>query len=240
MREHVVTDHLGRKAEHVRKTNRTVLLVAVGALLLLLCGPFLWPLAFLVAVPALIWGAYVNQDSETWSSGRTGEMLFRRTLGVLELSDSWAAWYGVPVGRNKDGEIIDTDCILLGPGGLFVFEVKHYSGFTVCKDGRWGRLKQGRRGRLYRGLIGSPSGQAAYNLRALKKWIERTGKATWIEGIVVFTNMRGKLIAEGTNHMRAIQIDQLPGAIPRERKALNDDALGALEGAIQAYCRRPV
>ncbi len=125
MREHVVTDHLGRKAEHVRKTNRTVLRVVVGALFLLLCGSFLRPLAFLVAVPALIWGAYVNQGSETWSSGRRGEMLFRQTLGGLELSDSWAAWYGVPVGRNKDGEIIDTDCILLGPGGLFVFEVKH-------------------------------------------------------------------------------------------------------------------
>jgi hypothetical protein len=240
MREHVVTDHLGRKVEHVRKTNRTVLLVVVGALLLLLCGSFLRPLAFLVAVPALIWGAYVNQDSETWSSGRAGEMLFRRTLRGLELSDSWAAWYGVPVGRNKDGEIIDTDCVLLGPGGLFVFEVKHYNGFTVCKDGGWGRLKRGRRGKLYRGRIGSPSGQAAYNLRSLKEWIERTGKATWVQGLVVFTNIHGEIAVKGISHVKAIKIDQLPEVIPRERKILNADALSTLTDAIRTYCSRPV
>ena len=118
---------------------------------------------------------------------------------------------------------MDTDCILLGPGGLFVFEVKHYNGYTVCMDGRWRRRKVGRRGTVYRGRIGSPSGQLTRNVVSLKEWIERASKAPWIEGYVVFTN--GWLHSEGMRHLKAIEISRLAEVIPQGRNMLDDDAL---------------
>ena len=95
-----------QKAEHVRKTNRIVFLVVVGALLLLLYHSFWWPLAFLVAVSALVYRSSINEGFETWKHGWEGGDAFSRDPQEPHLSDSWTAWYGVPVGRNKDGEII--------------------------------------------------------------------------------------------------------------------------------------
>ncbi len=36
---------------------------------------------------------------------------------------------------------LDVDAIVLGPTGLWLFEVKHWSGKIVCRDGQWVRHK---------------------------------------------------------------------------------------------------
>lgn len=238
MKEHVVSDHLGERAKRVRKINQGAFLCVAGTCLLVICRPACLPLAFLVGVPVLIWCCVANGNYVTWRAGREGEMLFRYRLADLGLPDSWTAWHGVPAGRNREGEIMDTDCILLGPGGLFVFEVKHYNGYTVCMDGRWRRRKVGRRGTVYRGRIGSPSGQLTRNVVSLKEWIERTGKAPWIQAYVIFTN--GWLHSEGMRHLKAIEISRLAEVVPQGRNMLDDDALAALTNTIRIYCVRPV
>ena len=84
----------------------------------------------------------------------------------------------------------DIDCILVGPSGLFVFEVKHHHGLIlyrnriwsglkwadrellclyIYRNGVWARIKVGRRGTLYRGQLGDPSGQLYRNIRRLKE-----------------------------------------------------------------------
>jgi hypothetical protein len=241
VREHVVTDHLAERITYARKAKRTAFAIFMGALLLAALSPSWWPVSFLFGFPALIAGMRISDDYCTYEDGWDGEMLFRQRLAGLALPDSWTAWYGVPAGRNAKGKIIDTDCILLGPGGLFAFEVKHYTGFTVCADGRWERLKVGRMGTPYRGRIGSPSGQLAHNLMSLKEWIEGTGgKAPWIQGYVVFTNGRGRLHAQAMRHLKAIEVDLLAEVIPQGSKILDDEALAALADAVRTYCGRPV
>jgi hypothetical protein len=55
------------------------------------------------------------------------------------LSDEYTAYYNFPV--NGDGGIFDIDYILVGPSGVYVFEVKHHHGLILHRNGNWARIK---------------------------------------------------------------------------------------------------
>ena len=100
--------------------------------------------------------------AESGASRRSGPIFSR-----LGLSDDYTAYYNLPL--NGNGRASDIDCILVGPSGLFVFEVKHHHGLILYRNGVWARIKVGRRGTLYRGQLGDPSGQLYRNIRKLKE-----------------------------------------------------------------------
>jgi hypothetical protein len=67
--------------------------------------------------------------------GDVGEAAFISYL-VGGLPEEYVAVSGLLVARS-----LDADVIVAGPTGIWVYEVKHWSGQIVCQDGQWRRIK---------------------------------------------------------------------------------------------------
>jgi len=67
--------------------------------------------------------------------GDVGEDEFSRCLGQ-GLSDDYVGIRGILVKRG-----LDVDFLAVGPTNLWVFEVKHWSGVIICRDGNWRRSR---------------------------------------------------------------------------------------------------
>ncbi len=67
--------------------------------------------------------------------GDEGEAAFVSYLAG-ELPEEYVAVSGLLVARS-----LDADVIVVGPTGIWVYEVKHWSGEIICQDGQWRRVK---------------------------------------------------------------------------------------------------
>ena len=67
--------------------------------------------------------------------GYEGEAAFVSHLAG-ELPDEYVAVSGLLVTRH-----LDADVIVAGPTGIWVYEVKHWSGEIICQDSQWRRIK---------------------------------------------------------------------------------------------------
>lgn len=78
--------------------------------------------------------------------GDEGEKAFVTYLAG-RLSEEYVAVRGLLVSRN-----LDADVIVTGPNGIWIYEVKHWSGDITCERGEWWRMKtyRERGGRLIR------------------------------------------------------------------------------------------
>ena len=169
MKEVFFSDYLRKKA---KKSLVACVAWAVVALILLLAGiatgvAFILVSGLVAVVVALFVAATRGPAYTTYRCGIRGEQVLRAHLLSSGLGDEYTAYYNVPL--NGNGRVSDIDCVLVGPSGLFVFEVKHHHGLILYRNGVWARIKAGRRGTLYRGQLGDPSGQLYRNIRKLKE-----------------------------------------------------------------------
>ena len=121
-------------------------------------------IAFMVAIFVV---ARYGPIYSTHRCGIDGERILRARLLSSGLSDEYTAYYNVPM--NHGSGISDVDCILVGPSGMYLFEVKHHHGLILHRNGNWARIKVGHRGTPYRGQVGDPSRQLSRNIRNLKE-----------------------------------------------------------------------
>src|SRR5208283_1450493 len=105
----------------------TVLIVGVGtgAVMIAISGMVATMVALFVA--AMHGPAYV-----TYRCGMRGEQVLRAHLLASGLGEHYTAYYNLPL--NGNGRNSDIDCVLVGPTGLFVFEVKHHHGLILCRS----------------------------------------------------------------------------------------------------------
>lgn len=84
-------------------------------------------------------GALLVRSSETTLPARRygdkGEVAFIFHL-TGELPEDYVAVRGLMVAQN-----LDADVIVTGPTGIWVYEVKNWSGMITCEAGQWRRLK---------------------------------------------------------------------------------------------------
>jgi len=80
-----------------------------------------------------------GSDEQVWQAGGDGEKNVQSFLQV-NLDDSWVLLSGY---RTRKGEI---DQVLIGPPGVFAFEVKHLNGIVSCHHDYWTRSKRDRNG----------------------------------------------------------------------------------------------
>ena len=152
------------------------------------------------------------------------------------LGDDYTAYYNLPL--NGNGRASDIDCILVGPSGLFVFEVKHHHGLILYRNGVWARIKAGRRGTLYQGQLGDPSGQLYRNIRRLKELLGKHRQtASGFNGAVVFTNPRAVLDVEGLRWVRAIAVQDLEQTLSR-RTVLSAEQIDGINARLAAFVRK--
>ncbi len=210
MKEVFFSDYLQKKA---RKSLAACLAWAGIALTLLLAATTTGIAIILVSgmvtiVIALFVAATRGPVYTAYRCGIHGEQVLRAHLLASELGEGYTAYYNLLL--NNKGKASDIDCVLVGPSGVFVFEVKHHSGVILYRNGGWARIKIGRRGTLYRGQLGDPSGQLYRNIRKLKELLgQAQTDGPWLHGAIVFTNPRAVLDVEGLRWIRAIGVKDL-------------------------------
>ncbi len=177
--------------------------VAIGAAIILVSG-------LVAVVMALFVAATRGPVYTAYRCGMRGEQVLRAHLLSSGLGDHYTAYYNLPL--NGNGRNSDIDCVLVGPSGPFVFEVKHHHGLIFYRNGVWARIKMGRKGTLYRVQLGDPGAQLYRNIRKLKEMLGHTD-GFWFHGAVVFTNPQAVLDIEGLRWVRAITV-RGPGADP--------------------------
>ncbi len=232
MKEVFFADYLRRQ---VRKSLGTCPAWATAATILLLTGiatgtAFIIVPGLVAVVVALFVVAMHGPAYTAYRCGIRGEQALRAHLLASGLGDNYVAYYNLPL--NGNGRTSDIDCVLVGPSGLFVFEAKHHHGLILYRNGVWARIKAGRKGTLYRGQLGNPSGQLYRNIRKLKELLGRTS-GLWLHGAVVFTNPRAVLDVEGLRWARAIAVKDLEQILSK-RTVLSAEQIDSVNSRLSA------
>jgi hypothetical protein len=230
------SDYLQKQA---KKSLVACLAWAAAAVTLLLVGISTGVVIVLVSglvsvMVALFVAATRGPAYATYRCGIGGEQALRAHLLRSGLGDDYTAYYNLPL--NGNGKVSDIDCVLVGPSGLFVFEVKHHHGLILYRNGIWSRIKVGRRGTLYQGQFGDPSGQLYRNIRKLKGMLGRTERL-WLHGAVVFTNPRAVLDVEGLRWVKAIAVRDL-NQILSGRTILSAAQIDVINSRLSAFAKK--
>ena len=222
------SDYLQKQA---KKSLLACVAWAVVAMILLLVGISTGVVIVLVSglvsvMVALFVAATRGPAYVTYRCGIGGEQVLRAHLLRSGLRNDYTAYYNLPL--NGNGRASDIDCILIGPSGVFVLEAKHHKGLILYRNGVWARIKAGRRGTLYQGQLGDPSGQLYRNIRRLKELLGKDLiKDLWFNGAVVFTNPQAVLEVEGLRWVRAITVNDLEQILSK-RTALSAEQIDSI------------
>lgn len=235
MREVFLSDHLQKQTN---KNLGVCIAWGVLAVVLIVTGILARTTPMIIlGMGALLFSAFVVSRFGpfyiTYRYGIKGERILRNHLRSLNLGDEYTAYYNLPT--NGNGKTFDIDCILVGPVGLYVFEVKHHAGLIFYRDGIWAQIKVGRRGNPYAGHLKDPSGQLLRNIRKLKALLgQDDSNVLWLRGAIVFTSPRAVLDIDGLGWIKAIPVKSL-GHILSKRMILSarqictiNDCLAAL------------
>ncbi len=92
----------------------------------------------------------------------------------------------------------EIDFIVCGPTGVFVIEVKAYSGTLLgdYSDKKWLKRKYSLKGNIYAKCVDNPLNQARCNSTALSRELSRRGERIYVNGIVYLAG--GECTAEIT------------------------------------------
>jgi hypothetical protein len=134
-------------------------------------------------------------SEEAMRAGSGAEQRVADELGRA-LGQEWVLFRGY---RNGRGEI---DGVLLGPGGLFAYEVKYHNATVYISGDAWagekydnyGNLVEPRRPIIDRGSRGrSPSQQLNEPASALAAWLSRRGHPVDIARVVLLTHPKARI-----------------------------------------------
>jgi len=127
----------------------------------------------------------LRKKSEVYQWGYQGEEKLKRTL-LSNLGDEFTGFFGVPIPKRGD-----IDCLLVGPTGVFVIEVKNYKGVLFFKKGKLFRKKTSYTGKIRIESLQKTKSQVENAVNFVKSLIKLdvpvkgilvfTDKATWIK-----------------------------------------------------------
>jgi tetratricopeptide (TPR) repeat protein len=168
-------------------------ILTVGSLVLKWNWP-IWVSLVLFAVIGFLVGAARFTDryrdlADQYRLGRWGE---EKVVDALRysLDGRWTLFHNFEWPNRRWG---DMDLVLVGPGGVWVFEVKAYSTRVRNIGDRWER----RSGRGWRKLTTHPGHQARRNAARLKEYLKsHSVDVRWVEPAVVWAGEPGSLAVE--------------------------------------------
>jgi hypothetical protein len=189
--------HLRKQEErHARSKSRlgwtllmftaVVMSLAIAVLILQLSGAIQWGLPGMAATSALIvvlspltpHVERLRRAQKDYERGRLGEGKAAELL-TQRLDSQWMLFRNLclPDGGG------DIDAVLTGPGGIFVLEIKAYSGRCRVEGNRWCRKVAG----TWRPADGNPTFQARQNAMRLRRYLEEQGMTSgWVESRVMW------------------------------------------------------
>jgi hypothetical protein len=134
------------------------------------------------------------------------------------LNGEWTIFRNVDLG-SREGDI---DVVLVGPGGIWAFEVKAYSVKYRVKDGSWFReYSNGRTKKMPRG----PGAQALTNARSLCDYLKQHGvtRKNYVEPVVVMSGEAPvEVVSAGTRIWMLEDLDAQLAFLNRDRRTSQD------------------
>lgn len=138
-----------------------------------------------------------NGEDQKRIAGKEGELQAKKILNhYLNENDLLLNNVNISIhGRNTE-----LDYVVINNNGIFIFEVKNFSGKLVGNedDQYWNKYKISRGNKEYIKEIRNPIKQLKRELYLLKEYLKYYGVDLWIEGYVLFVNMNSPVESEYT------------------------------------------
>ncbi len=170
------------------------LVISLGATILNLFRQELVPLKWSVAAAFFLFLAkfwlpkleHTIDEHANYDQGLRGELRVAMAF-KKRLDDRWILFRNLILGEDEG----DIDAVLVGPSGVYVLEIKAYTGYYKNTRKRWQRKYLGAWHDLHR----SPSQQALHNARRLHAYLAERGVKIWVQPRIVWSS-RNKLWLE--------------------------------------------
>lgn len=138
-----------------------------------------------------------NGEDQKRIAGKEGELQAKKILNhYLNENDLLLNNLNISIhGRNTE-----LDYVVINNNGVFIFEVKNFSGQLVGDedDQYWNKYKISRGNKEYIKKIRNPIKQLKREIYLLKEYLKYYGVDLWIEGYVLFVNMNSPVESEYT------------------------------------------
>ncbi len=138
-----------------------------------------------------------NGEDQKRIAGKEGELQAKKILKhYLNENDLLLNNLNISIhGRNTE-----LDYVVINNNGVFIFEVKNFSGKLVGNedDQYWNKYKISRGNKEYIKEVRNPIKQLKREIYLLKEYLKYYGVDLWIEGYVLFVNMNSPVESEYT------------------------------------------
>ena len=138
-----------------------------------------------------------NGEDQKRIAGKEGELQAKKILNhYLSEKDLLLNNVNISIhGRNTE-----LDYVVINNNGIFIFEVKNFSGKLVGNedDQYWNKYKISSGNKEYIKEIRNPIKQLKREIYLLKEYLKYYGVDLWIEGYVLFVNMNSPVESEYT------------------------------------------
>lgn len=127
-------------------------------------------------------------EREIYRAGEEGEYLAASAIKSILFKDDW---HTCNFEFSVDGREAECDILVVNTNGIFIFEVKNFSGslFGYETDDTWEKVKESDGGNLYSKEIKNPIKQVRRQIRLLKELLGLYGIYNfWIDGYVLLVN----------------------------------------------------
>lgn len=129
-----------------------------------------------------------DNEREIYRAGEEGEYLAASAIKSILFKDDW---HICNFEFSVDGREAECDILVVNTNGIFIFEVKNFSGslFGYETDDIWEKVKESDSGNLYSKEIKNPIKQVRRQRWLLKKLLGSYGIYDfWIDGYVLLVN----------------------------------------------------
>lgn len=138
-----------------------------------------------------------SDEDQKRIAGKEGELQAKKILNhYLNENDLLLNNVNISIhGRNTE-----LDYVVINNNGIFIFEVKNFSGKLVGNedDQYWNKYKISSGNKEYIKEIRNPIKQLKREIYLLKEYLKYYGVDLWIEGYVLFVNMNSPVESEYT------------------------------------------
>ena len=158
---------------------------------------------------ASVWSDYTSPERR---AGTRGEAIAEEVIrSVLRPEDVLLT----NVGIEFEEKLAELDCVVVNTCGVFIFEVKNYSGtlYGGVEDPYWEKEHVSAAGNTYWKSVRNPIGQVKRQIYLLASYLRYYGMNVWVEGFVILLN------------------DEYPGDISKGRFLRIDSSSGTVQGS---------
>ena len=145
---------------------------------------------FIIIIILIIIAISTTDHSDTFEPenqrvGRQGERIATNVIKTV-LRDDDLLFTNVEI--TYDGKPAELDNVVVNSNGVFIIEVKNYSGLLVGNedDFEWMKYKTTDAGNTYEKTVRNPIKQVKRQVYVLAKYLEYYGLYVWIEGYAYF------------------------------------------------------